>query len=154
MTDWGTILLTAFITTFLGVVALIFNKWFIEPYFKFKEKLTEVKICLLFYRNILTNKFIREQTNEEFTKKIISSLNLLRNEWAELSVAYSRIYSNKFSLAKIPSYLEMENIEKKLLDLSNRMHEILVSKNSRDIDTCLERDKIVSEVIKFTEKYY
>lgn len=153
MVDWTSIFLTAIVTALLGIIIVVLDNSLIKPYFKFKDNLLKTKICLLFYRNILTNKFIREQTNEEFIIKIKESLDSLRKRWASLSVAYSHIYSGKFSLAKLPKYAEMQTTEKNILNLSNRMDEILVSRDSREEDTCLERDRIVSDLIKFIDKY-
>ena len=161
MGDILTIFLTASLTLIGGIIILmlekISEKFYIEPYHKFKSKLVETKVTLYLYDNIYTNFFELENTNEIFLEKIKNAQELLRQHWAEVLVFYKRIIDNSlimfFCKKKVPSQKEMEKIATNLIFVYNSPL-VWSTKWKADIkNNSLERNNKLNETIELLMKY-
>lgn len=127
MDDLTKIILT-WLFTVIGAVIIflstkIIEKFYIEPYYKFKSELTKTKIKLYFYNNLFTNHFEVDETNKEFIKKILSAQEEIRLQWSKLQILYTIVVNKKilmiFCNKKIPNTKEMNQILVSLIRIYN-----------------------------------
>lgn len=153
MIDWTTILLTAIITTFLGILATLFTKYFIDPYFRFKDKLIQIESYVKLGEYILTSSWhTSEIGREEFKQYILNIQRGMRKEIADLNTFYNHIPCCIFSKVKLPSKKEMKELESQFYGLANAS---IIHSDSK-IDKTKERDtrkKSIENIIKFVDKY-
>lgn len=131
-----------------AIVNLI-NIFILKPYSNFKNEVIKTKIDLLFYKNILTNAFEREETNDKFIEEILSCQKKIREQWSKLSVKYHAVPKLLFSW-KLPSIEDMHKIEENLIYLSNRF--ILKSQNRDLPNDCAESENKVRFILNKLSK--
>lgn len=122
---------------------------YLQPYFRFKDKLIIIKTNLLFNKNILTDAFHRGSINKIFINEILKIKSSIRKDWAELMSFYSRSIEYK-----VPSKNEIKKIGENLLFISNSS--LIFEADNKQISVtqeCLERDKKIEEIIEIIDKY-
>src|SRR3989339_245161 len=119
MINWTEILLTAIITTFFGILALLFTRYCIDPYFRFKDKLIQIEAHLSFGEYILTNSWNEKDTRKEFIEYVLEIQRGIRNDVSDLKTLYKHIPSCRISNANLPRLKEIKEIEGKFYSIAN-----------------------------------